>query len=145
MKESPHDQILKSHYNMATAYLAMENLENARVEYSITSKLGDNALAAESKYMIAYIDYKTSKFSDSENGIFELSDNFGSHDYWVAKGFLLLADVYLARGNTFQAKETLKSIIENYKGPDLGTIAATKLEEIERTEQAAGADENLNK
>ena len=56
------------------------------------------------------------------------------YDYWVAKGFLLLADVYLASGNVFQAKETLKSIIEHYTGPDLGEIAAQKLNELEENE-----------
>jgi predicted negative regulator of RcsB-dependent stress response len=63
-----------------------------------------------------------------------LSDNYGSHDYWVARGFLLLADIYVAKGNIFQAKETLKSIIENYKGPELGEIAAQKLDELEKSE-----------
>ena len=31
----------------------------------------------------------------------------------------------------FQAKETLKSIIENYRGPDLSEIAADKLNALE--------------
>ena len=81
--------------------------------------------------MTAYINYLTERYTASENGIFELSENYASHDYWVAKGFLLLADVYLANDNVFQAKETLKSIIENYTGPELGEVAVQKLNELE--------------
>lgn len=128
------DRINKAHYLMAKSYMAMDNLENARMEYGITEELADNTMGVEAKYMLAYIDYATGKYTEAENGIFELSEQYGSYDYWVAKGFILLSDVYIAQGNTFQAKETLKSIVENYKGPDLGEIAARKLDELEKQE-----------
>ena len=38
-----------------------------------------------------------------------------SYDYWIAKGFILLGDNYLAQRDTFQAKETYKSIVDNYQ------------------------------
>ena len=125
-------RINKAHFIIAKSYMAMDNIENARIEFGITEKLSDNAVGAESKYMLAYIDYLTGKYTEAENGIFELSDAYASHDYWVARGFLLLSDVYLATDNEFQAKETLKSIIENYKGPELGEIAIQKLNELEK-------------
>jgi TolA-binding protein len=135
-------RINKAHYIMARSYYAMENLENARVEYGITENLADDPLGAEAKYMIAYIDFVTGKYTEAENGIFELSENYASYDYWVAKGFLLLADIYLATGNEFQARETLKSIVEHYRGPDLGEIAAQKLKELD--ENAAGEETGNN-
>jgi TolA-binding protein len=136
-------RINKAHYIMAKSYYAMDNLENARVEFNITENLSDDAHGAESKYMVAYIDYATGKLTQAENGIFELSENYASHDYWVAKGFLLLADVYLALGNDFQAKETLKSIIDNYRGPDLGEIAAEKLKALENENTPAKQGDTL--
>ena len=48
----------------------------------------------------------------------------------MAKGFLLLADVYVKKGNTFQAKQTLQSIIDNYEGKDLVDEARAKLAAI---------------
>ena len=124
-------RINKAHYTMAKSYMALNNLDNARMEFAITENLADNKWGAEAKYMIAYIDYATGKYTEAENSIFELSKNYTSHDYWVAKGFLLLADIYISMDNEFQAKETLKSIINNYKGPTLGEIAAQKLAELE--------------
>ncbi len=124
-------RINKAHFIMAKSYYAMDNLENARVEYGITEKLDDYLIGAESKYMVAYIDFVMGKYTEAENGIFELSESYASYDYWVAKGFLLLSDVYLANDNEFQARETLKSIVENYRGPELGEIAAQKLKDLE--------------
>jgi TolA-binding protein len=48
----------------------------------------------------------------------------------VAKGFILLADIYMERGNTFQAEQTLQSIIDNYDGEDLKQEARQKLDKI---------------
>jgi TolA-binding protein len=136
-------RINKAHYIMARSYYALENLENARLEYKITAELSEGQQGAEAKYMVAYIDYATGKYTEAENGIFELSENFASHDYWVAKGFLLLSDVYLATGNEFQARETLKSIVENYQGPDLGEIAAAKLRELENDDRPVNPGDTL--
>ena len=66
----------------------------------------------------------------SEQVIFELAKMVPSYDYWVAKGFILLADNYLQMGNAFQAKATLQSIIENNDNEELLAIAREKLEKI---------------
>ena len=43
-------------------------------------------------------------------------------------------DVYVAKDNVFQAKETLKSIIENYPGGEPKELAQQKLAAIEKEE-----------
>lgn len=53
-----------------------------------------------------------------------------SSDYYLAKSFILWADIYYAYGNNLQAKQTLQSIIDNYDGNDLVTIAQQKLNAI---------------
>lgn len=40
------------------------------------------------------------------------------HQYWLARGFILYSDVLDAQGNTFEAKEYLKSLRSNYPGKD---------------------------
>ena len=39
-----------------------------------------------------------------------------SYPYWLVKSFILLADIYAEKDNLFQAKATLQSIVDNYKG-----------------------------
>ena len=58
-----------------------------------------------------------------------------SSDYWLAYSFILWADVYYARGNRLQAKQTLQSIIENYDGEELVAVARQKLDAITAEEQ----------
>jgi hypothetical protein len=47
-----------------------------------------------------------------------------------------LGDIYLEKGNSFQAKHTYLSIIENYDGEDLKQIATEKYDKIIEKENA---------
>ena len=82
------------------------------------------------KYNIAFIQYRQGNYDESEKLVFELINQVPSYDYWIAKGFILLADDYMKAGNTFQAKQTLQSIIDNYEGAELKKVAQDKLNEI---------------
>jgi TolA-binding protein len=85
------------------------------------------AYGAEATYHLASVQFKQNKTTEAENTIFELSANYASYDYWVASGFIMLADIYRDTGNIFQARQTLLSIIENYEGDDLKEVARQKL------------------
>jgi hypothetical protein len=63
--------------------------------------------------------------------VFNISDHFGSHEYWVAKSFILLADVYVAKDNLFQARETLRSIVDNCSIVALRNEAQNRLQQIQ--------------
>ena len=51
----------------------------------------------------------------AEDKVFKAIEQDPSYDYWVARSFLLLSDIYVKKENLFQAKHTLKSVIENYE------------------------------
>jgi len=87
-------------------------------------------LGAESKYLTAYIYFLKENYDGTIDQVLELKDKFSNNDYYVAKGFILLADVLVRTGDLFQAKATLQSIIDNYQGSDLKKIAEQKLAEI---------------
>jgi tetratricopeptide (TPR) repeat protein len=74
--------------------------------------------AAEAKYNIANIQYHKRQYKTSQKTCFDLVKELPNYDYWVAKTFILLADDYVALKDDFQAKATLQSVIENYKGKD---------------------------
>lgn len=119
---------------IARSAFATDSLSLASTYYGITAKQATNELGAESKYQIAYILFKQKNYVQSEKVIFELADKFNSYELWKAKGFILLADIYLAKNNIFQAKHTLQSVIDNYDGADLIKIAQDKLNEISKLE-----------
>ena len=62
-------------------------------------------------------------------------------DYWLAYAFILWADIYYAKGNTLQAKQTLMSIVENYDGADLVGVAQKKYDAIVAAEHPQHVEE----
>lgn len=105
-------------------------MEHFRYIENANSKFG-----AEAKYNIANILYAKGEYKNSEKTIFELVNKFSSYEYWVAKGFILLSDNYVAMNEIYQAKQTLKMVIENHKGADeLVDVAKEKLRIIEENE-----------
>ena len=92
---------------------------------------------AEAKYLLAEIYFKQKNIQKSETEILDFIDKNTPHQYWLGKSFILLADIYLSRNDEFQAKHTLKSLVENYNVEDDGIIAeaSKKLSVIENKEK----------
>ena len=59
----------------------------------------------------------------------------GSYDYWVAKAYILLGDIYLEQKDYFNAKATYKSVADNATIPELKKEAQTKLDAATAEEQ----------
>lgn len=131
------EQTQRAHYILAKSYLAGGQMDKAAAEFAIVDKLTTNEQGAESKYYLAYIQFEKGNYETAENIIFELTEVYASYDYWVAKAFILLSDIYLKLDNSFQAKQTLQSIIENYSGEDLRDVARQNLRQIIADENAA--------
>ena len=91
-------------------------------------------MGAEAAYYVVLGNYKLGNLSQTEEKVFYISDNFSAYSYYVAMSFVTLSDVYVTKGNIFQAKETLKSIIDNYPGGEPKTLAEQKLAAIEKEE-----------
>ncbi len=122
--------------NLATLYAGKANLllndtTSAKKEFDDLVKKAKTVEAAEAKYLIAKIEYDKKDYKGSQKTLFDLINNMPNYDYWVAKSFILLADTYVALKDTFQAKSTLQSIIDNYEGDDnILPEAKEKLEKL---------------
>ncbi|MDE7160371.1 MAG: tetratricopeptide repeat protein [Muribaculaceae bacterium] len=59
----------------------------------------------------------------------EFTDTGSPHGYWLARGFISLADAYAATGQKYLAVEYLKSLRDNYPGnePDIHEAISTRL------------------
>jgi tol-pal system protein YbgF len=111
----------------AHAYNYSDELPLAKSEYKKVADLSQGEAGAEAMFNIAEIEFKLRDTQASEKTVFELINRYTAYDYWVARGFILLSDIYVKNGNNFQAKQTLQSIIDNYEGDDLRVIASDKL------------------
>jgi len=128
------DQIVYAHYLLGIIALDNKQYAEAERELSITTRLTSGEIGAEALYNTALINYRQNKLEEAETLVYELPEKYASFDYWIAKGFILLADIYVGRDNLFQAEQTLTSVIENYKGEDLRKIAEDKLERIKSSQ-----------
>jgi len=103
----------------------------AKLEHSSNGEYNGEARCRQAEILML-----KQQYNEAEKIIEEVVTN-ASSDYWLAYSFILWADIYYARGNSLQAKQTLQSIIENYDGEDLLTIARQKYNAIVAAEQPA--------
>lgn len=115
--------------------VAIDSLMIAENECSTLLKSKSEA-GAEAKYTLAYIEFRKGNFDASEKKVFDLLSVGSSYEYWLAKSYILLGDIYVEKGNIFQAKHTYKSIVDNYDGADLKKIAEDKYNAIVEIENA---------
>jgi TolA-binding protein len=123
-------------YKLALSYYNTGNKDKA---FPILSKLSadtNSAEGAEAKFLVSQILYEKQKLKEAENEIMDFIDKNSPHQFWLAKSFILLSDIYLKNGDEFQAKHTLMSIQENYPEKEDGILETTrqKLQLIEAGE-----------
>ncbi len=127
---------IEAHLNIAR-YFMMHNLpDSALPHFQFIVKETRNAFAAESKYNIALIQYTKKEFALAKKSVFDLNDNYSAYEQWTAKGFILLADIYVAQKDNFQAKATLQSVIENVDDESIKNTAREKLRIILADEES---------
>lgn len=126
---------------IARSSMATDNFTQAEKYYTILSKQNKSEIVSEALYYLTYIEYKKGNRDRAEKRIFEVLTSI-SHDYWLVKSYILLGDIYLEKGNSFQAKLTYLSIMEDYDGEDLVKIATEKYNKIIAMENAIDQEQN---
>jgi TolA-binding protein len=121
---------IEAHYYEAKSNFKLNQLDKALASFTQVYTNNNAEMGAESKYLSAYIYYLKENYDEALNSILELKDNFANNDYYVAKGFILLADVLVKMGDFFQAKSTLQSIIDNSTNKEILNLAKQKMEEV---------------
>lgn len=98
-----------------------------RVGYEVSTAYG-----AEAKYRVAELLWISGDINGAEKEANQFIDMSSPHPYWTGKTFLLLADIAVKKGDLFQAKATLQSLIDYYTVKNDGIIdeARSKLTAI---------------
>lgn len=125
--------------NKASLYLGKSAMgrgdyENAKDEFLNTLNTAQDEYGAEAKYLLAEIFYLTKQHKQAYETLVSLNKDFSSYTDWVGKSFLLLSDNFYAEGNMFQAKATLKSLINDFPLAYIKDQAKEKLKKIEAEE-----------
>lgn len=115
---------------IANHYFEQSEYYIAKKEYVFVCQNNTAEMGAEAKYQLAYLHFLAEDLDSCETIIYELSEKYYS-DYFIAKGFILLSDIYFEKENYFQSKATLQSIVDNYQGEELINICKEKISDIE--------------
>jgi len=86
--------------------------------------------------------YLKNDFVGCEAQIMELVQQKPSYDYWLAKGIILLGDNFIALNDYFNAKHSLKSIVDNYEGVEKDAIIAQAIQKLEYVENLELIEQN---
>ena len=139
-EKSAQEDKFKTGLYAGLAYLQKADTTSAVNEFDYTVTNTKTIAAAEAKYNVANIEYLKGKYKASQKTCFDLVKELPNYDYWVAKTYILLADNYTAQKDNFQAKATLQSIIDNYKGDDdILQTAKQKLDVLSPSKQGKKA------
>lgn len=109
--------------------------EDAIKAFKEVSAVNKSEWGAEARYETANCYYTLNQLSTAEKAALTVIKVTGSYDYWVAKAYILLGDIYLKEKDYFNAKATYKSVADNATIPELKTEAQTKLDAAIAEEQ----------
>ena len=76
---------------------------------------------SEAAYRLIESTYAAGDLDKTEKEVFAFSEK-EPQAYWLAKAFILLGDVYVAKGDNFQARATWQSVVDGYTPADDGIV-----------------------
>lgn len=120
----------RAHLFIGKSHMQRNNFTDAKTEFEKVIALAKDISGAEAKYFIGEMLYKGGKYDESIVELQSLAQEFNDFIYWYEKAFLLIVDNYIAKDDSFMAKATLKSIIENSETPETVQAAKDKLKTI---------------
>ena len=130
------DQVrLEARYNRAKAHLAQKQLALAIPDLRALSADTRTVFGAEAKYLLANLYFEQNNLVDAEKEIMDFAKKNTPHQVWLARSFVLLADINILLKNDFQAKQYLLSLQKNYTEPDeIQTMINERLQAINQRE-----------
>jgi len=101
--------------------------EQAIAAFKQVAAINKSEWGAQARYEIANCYLSLNQLPAAEKAGLEVIKVTGSYDYWVAKAYILLGDVYLQEKDYFNAKATYQSVANNATIPELKKEAQDKL------------------
>jgi len=128
--------IREARYCRAKSYIKVDEATMAIDDLTELSKDLRQEMGAEAKYLLADQFYQQAQYGSAETEIMDFIERNTPHQYWLARSFVLLADIYIKQNDDFQAKQYLISLGENYHAKDdIKQMIDTRLNGIKEREK----------
>lgn len=133
--KSNAEVISEARYNRSKAYIAMNQQNPAIADLKVLAADTRTSIGAEAKYLLANIYFEQGKLADAEKEVNDFAKKNTPYQFWLARSFILLADIYVKQNNDFQAKQYLLSLQKNYTTADeIQTLITERLNAITERE-----------
>ena len=121
----------EARYNRAKAFIVSGQSAQALNDLKTLAADTRTANGAESKYLLANLYFEQGKLAETESEVLDFAKKNSPYQFWLARSFVLLSDVYIKQGNDFQAKQYLLSLQKNYTAADeIQTLITERLNGI---------------
>ncbi len=109
-----------------------ERAEALKLYQSLSERESAAKYRSESTYYIIDDAFRAGERDSAESEIYKIAEDKSFDAYWLARSFILLGDIYVERGDNFQARATYQSIVDGYSNSDDGVIdeATRKIGEL---------------
>ena len=122
----PEELFREATFLKAKANYTLSNFDDALSDFKKVAREVTSAEGAESKYRVAELLYRKNMADESEKVITEFINQNTPHQYWMARVFLLLADISIKKGDLLQARATLQSLKDYYSITNDGILDEVK-------------------
>ena len=122
----PEELTREAIFVSAKAHYSLNEFDEALRDFRRTATEVVSIEGAESKYRVAEILFKKGSTEESEKIVNQFIEQNSPHQFWMAKMFLLLADISIKKGDTLQARATLQSLREYYTIDNDGILDEVK-------------------
>jgi TolA-binding protein len=133
------DMVNEARYYRAKALIAGGKCDNAAADLTTLAHNLRTAFGAEAKYLLANCYFEKDDLAKAEAEVLDFINNNTPYQFWLAKSFILLSDIYVKRGDDFQAKQYLLTLRDNYHQQDeIQDIVKQKLQAVEQRQAVNG-------
>ncbi|OAV68757.1 tol-pal system protein YbgF [Bacteroidales bacterium Barb4] len=123
----------EARYVRAKALIGTGKQTIAAADLKELAKDTRTAQGAEAKYLLAQLYYDTKDDAAAVRILEDYAKNGTPHPYWLARGFILWADIYIRQGDHVQARVYLNSLQSNYKaGDDIEGMIKNRLGKLKK-------------
>jgi TolA-binding protein len=122
----PEELTREAIFMSAKANYSLNNFDDALRDFRKVATEVTSIQGAESKFRVAELLDKKGQTAESERTISEFIDQKSPHQYWMARVFLLLADISIKKGDSLQARATLQSLKDYYTVDNDGILDEVK-------------------
>ena len=130
VKVSPEQENEARHYR-SKALVNAGQMQHAAEDWKALAKDTRNIYGAEAKYRLAQYLFDSGKTAEAEKEVLDYLEVSTPHAYWLARGFVLLSDIYTKLDRKLEARQYLLSLKQNYQADDdIAGMIESRLENL---------------